>query len=183
MEYVVAITGASGIAYGIDILKALPSKKVLILSKGAMEVARYELKGDVSVEEIRGYSDTHHEEDDFSAPIASGSHVFDACIIAPASMNTIGKIAGGISDNLITRVASIALKERRKLIIVFREMPLSSIHLRNLLSLSESGAYILPASPGLYHSPSKLEDIYKFVTSRVLDILGIENNLIKRWGD
>ncbi|MEM0133821.1 MAG: UbiX family flavin prenyltransferase [Thermoplasmatales archaeon] len=183
MEYVLAITGASGIAYGVDILKKLPSKKALILSKGALEVAKYELRGDVSEKTLKGYADVTYEEDDFASPLASGSHKFDALIIAPASMNTIGKIANGLSDNLVTRVASIALKERRKIVLVFREMPLSSIHLRNLLALSEAGAYILPASPGFYHGPSGMEDLYSFVTSRVLDIIGVENDLIKRWGD
>jgi 4-hydroxy-3-polyprenylbenzoate decarboxylase len=183
MEYVIAISGASGIAYGIDILKNLPPRRVLILSKGSMEVAKYELGGRISERKIRNLADECYDESDFGTPIASGSHIFDAFIIAPASMNTVGKIASGISDNLITRVASIALKERRKLIILFREMPLSSIHLRNLLALSDAGAYILPASPGFYHKPSSLQDLYSFVTSRVLDILGVENKLIKRWGE
>ena len=183
MEYILAITGASGIAYGVDILKKLPSKKVLVLSNGALEVAKYEWKGKVSEKSLKGIADEFYEEGDFESPVASGSHKFDALIIAPASMNTVSKIAAGISDNLITRAASIALKERRKLVVVFREMPLSTIHLRNLLTLSEAGAYILPASPGFYHKPSNLDDLYNFVTSRVMDIVGVENRLIKRWGD
>lgn len=183
MEYVLAMTGASGIAYGIDILKKLPSRKVLILSNGALEVAKYETKGKVTERQLKGYADESYGEDDLDSPVASGSHKFDAFVIAPASMNTIGKIAAGISDNLVTRVASVALKERRKLVIVFREMPLSTIHLKNLLALSEAGAYILPASPGFYHAPSKMEDLFSFVTSRVFDIIGVENKLIKRWGD
>jgi 4-hydroxy-3-polyprenylbenzoate decarboxylase len=183
MEYVLAITGASGIAYGVDILKNLPPKKYLIISNGALEVAKYELRGKISEKMLKGYADEAYEEDDFASPLASGSHKFDAFIIAPASMNTIGKIANGLSDNLVTRVASIALKERRKMVIVFREMPLSTIHLRNLLTLSEAGAYILPASPGFYHGPSEMDDLFNFVTSRVLDIIGVQNKLIKRWGD
>ncbi len=183
MEYVLAITGASGIAYGVDILKKLPPKKSLIISNGALEVAKYELRGKTSEKMLKGYADEAYEEDDFASPLASGSHKFDAFIIAPASMNTIGKIANGLSDNLVTRVASIALKERRKMVIVFREMPLSTIHLRNLLTLSEAGAYILPASPGFYHGPSGMDDLFNFVTSRVLDIIGVQNKLIKRWGD
>ena len=183
MEYVLAITGASGIAYGVDILKNLPPKKYLIISNGALEVAKYELRGKISEKMLKGYADEAYEEDDFASPLASGSHKFDAFIIAPASMNTIGKIANGLSDNLVTRVASIALKERRRMVIVFREMPLSTIHLRNLLTLSEAGAYILPASPGFYHGPSGMDDLFNFVTSRVLDIIGVQNKLIKRWGD
>lgn len=182
MEYVLAITGASGIAYGIDILKNLPSRKVLILSKGALEVAKHELEGRIDERTLKSYADESFDEGDFAAPLASGSHRYDAFIIAPASMNTVGKIASGISDNLVTRVASISLKERRKLVIVFREMPLSTIHLRNLLILSEAGAYVLPASPGFYHGPTRIDDMFSFVTSRVFDLIGVENKLMKRWG-
>ncbi|MGC8645481.1 MAG: UbiX family flavin prenyltransferase [Thermoplasmata archaeon] len=182
MEYVLGITGASGIAYGIHILKNLPHRRVLIISDGALEVARYEMKG-VTEKSISKLADIAYGEKDLSAPVASGSHLFDAFILAPASMNTVAKIANGISDNLITRVASIALKERRKFILVFREMPLSQIHLRNLLTLAEAGAYVLPATPGLYHGAKSMEEMFSFVTSRVLDILGVENNLIRRWGD
>lgn len=183
MEYVIAITGASGLAYGIDILKHLPHRRVLILSKGAEEVASFELGKKIGISAFRKEADESFEENDFTAPVASGSHRFEALVIAPASMNTVGKIASGVSDNLVTRAASIALKERRKLVVVFRETPLSTIHLRNLLTLSEAGAYILPASPGLYHKPEKLGDLFSFVTSRVLDILGVDNKLIKRWGE
>ncbi|MEM0127819.1 MAG: UbiX family flavin prenyltransferase [Thermoplasmatales archaeon] len=180
MEYVLGISGASGTAYGIDILKNLPHRRVLIMSDGAIEVAKHEMKG-VSRSSILRLADASYGESEFTAPVASGSHLFDAFIIAPASMNTIAKIANGIADNLLTRVGSIALKERRKFVIVFREMPLSQIHLRNLLTLSEAGVYILPASPGLYHGVKGIDDMLSFVTSRVLDLLGIKNDLIKRW--
>ncbi len=183
MEYVLAITGGSGIAYGFNILENLPSRKVLILSNGALEVAKYEMRGSLSIESIRKEVDEFHMEDDMTAPQASGSHKFEALIIAPASMNTVAKIASGISDNLVTRVASVALKERRKFILLFREMPLSSIQLQNLLKLSESGAIVMPASPGFYHSPRNINDMLAFVTSRVLDELGLENSMIRRWGD
>ncbi|MEM0167010.1 MAG: UbiX family flavin prenyltransferase [Thermoplasmatales archaeon] len=182
MEYVLGISGASGIAYGVDILKNLPHRKVLIISDGALEVAKHEM-AHFSKSKLLKMADASYGEDEFTAPVASGSHLFDAFILAPASMNTIAKVANGISDNLITRVGSIALKERRKFLVVFREMPLSQIHLRNLLTLSEAGAYIIPASPGLYHGAKSIEDMLSFVTSRVLDILGIKNDLIKRWGD
>lgn len=183
MEYVLAITGGSGVAYGLNILKNLPRKKVLIISDGAIEVAKHELKKQIDLKKVEKEADEFYGEDDISAPQSSGSHKFDAYIIAPASMNTIAKIANGISDNLVTRVASVALKERRKFIILFREMPLSSIALRNLLTLSENGAIVMPAAPGFYHNPHTIEDLYDFVTSRVLDLIGIENKLIKRWRD
>lgn len=183
MEYVLAITGGSGIAYGINILKNLPSKKVLIISNGAMEVAKYELSNKFNMKDLEREADEFYNEDDIDAPQSSGSHKFDAYIIAPASMNTIAKIANGISDNLVTRIATVALKERRKFIVIFREMPLSTIALRNLLTLSENGVTVMPASPGFYHNPERIDALYEFVTSRVLDSIGIENHLIKRWGE
>lgn len=183
MEYVLAITGSSGVAYGLNILKNLPNRKVLIVSNGAIEVSRHELGKKIDINMLGKEADEIYGEDDIGAPQASGSHKFDAFIIAPASMNTVAKIANGISDNLVTRVASVALKERRKFIILLREMPLSSIALRNLLTLSESGAIIMPAAPGFYHNPRSIDDLYDFVTSRVLDLIGVDNNLIKRWKD
>ncbi len=183
MEYVLAITGGSGIAYGINIFNNLPKKKVLIISNGAVEVAKHELGVNFNQKELEREADEFYGEDDIGAPQSSGSHKFDAYIIAPASMNTIAKIANGISDNLVTRIATVALKERRKFIVLFREMPLSSIALRNLLTLSENGVIVMPAAPGFYHKPKKIEDLYEFVTSRVLDSIGVENDLIRRWGD
>ncbi|MEM4379857.1 MAG: flavoprotein, partial [Thermoplasmatales archaeon] len=118
MEYVLGISGASGIAYGVDILKNLPHRKVLIISDGALEVAKHEMVH-FSKSKLLKMADASYGEDEFTAPVASGSHLFDAFILAPASMNTIAKVANGISDNLITRVGSIALKERRKFLVVF----------------------------------------------------------------
>ncbi len=183
MEYVIALTGGSGISYGLNILRNLPGHRVLLISNGALEVAKQELRKELRFEDLKKEADEIYKEDEIQAPQSSGSHKFDAYIIAPASMNTIAKIANGISDNLITRVASVALKERRKFIVLFREMPLSTISLRNLLTLSENGVTIMPAAPGFYHNPKSIEDLYDFVTSRVLDTLGIDNHLIKRWGE
>ena len=119
--------------------------------------------------------------DDVSASISSGSYRTSGMIVIPASMGTIGAISCGTSDNLITRAADVCLKERRKLLLVPREMPLSSIHLENLLKLSTSGAIIAPACPGFYHRPKDLIESVDFVVGKVLDLFGIEHYLFKRW--
>ena len=116
------------------------------------------------------------------APVASGSYPFDYMIICPATISTISKIAVGIQDNLITRSAAVALKEKRKLVVVPRETPLTSINLKSMATLSDEGAIILPAMPAFYHNPKNIDEITNFVVGRILDQVGIEHNLFKRWG-
>ena len=120
--------------------------------------------------------------DDWMAPVASGSNAADAMAICPCTMGTVGALAAGLAENLIERAADVMLKERRRLVLVPRETPLSSIHLENLLRLSNAGAVIVPPSPGFYTRPRSVEDVVDFVVSRVLDQLGIPNALIDRWG-
>jgi len=117
------------------------------------------------------------------APIASGSAHVDAMVVAPASSGVVAAIANGNSDNLIERAADVMLKEHRKLIILHREMPLSEIHLKNLLTLARAGAIIMPANPGFYHNPKSIDDLVDFVVARVLDHLGVEHSLIQPWGE
>jgi 4-hydroxy-3-polyprenylbenzoate decarboxylase len=121
--------------------------------------------------------------EDWYAPVASGSNPADAMVICPCSMGTLAAIAHGTSDNLIERAADVMLKEQKKLILVPREAPFSTLHLENMLKLSRMSAVILPANPGFYHHPQSVEDIIDFIVARILDQLGVEHALMERWGD
>lgn len=181
MHVVVGITGASGIAYGIRLLEVLECEKSVILSDDGEKVLSLELG--LKAKDVRKRAGKLYRNDELAAPIASGSRKFDALIICPCTMSTASKIACGISDNLITRAASVALKERRKLVIVPRETPIGTIHLRNLATLSEEGAIILPAAPAFYGKPQKVGDLVDFIVGRILDVLNIDNQLYKRWAE
>jgi 4-hydroxy-3-polyprenylbenzoate decarboxylase len=184
MHIVVAITGASGIAYGVRLLEALKAANCdtsLILSEDGEKVLK--LETDWTPAQVKKLATRSYPNDNMAAPIASGSRSFDAMVICPCSMSTAAKIACGISDNLITRAASVALKERRKLVLVPRETPMSSIHLRNLAMLAEAGAVVLPAAPAFYGKPKAVGDLVDFIAGRVLDSLGIENRLYRRWAE
>jgi len=180
----VAVTGASGVIYGIKLieeLKKLGLKVVAIYTKAACLIARYELHKDL-VALLNSIADRVYSEEDLSAPIASSSNTVDAMVIAPCSLNTLAKIACGIQDNLVTRVASCMLRLKRKLILVIRETPLSSIDLLNAVKVSLAGALVMPASPAFYHEPKTIDDLVKFIVGKVLDALGLEHSLYKRWG-
>jgi 4-hydroxy-3-polyprenylbenzoate decarboxylase len=179
VKTVVAITGASGVIYGVRLLEALPQKKVVILSQEAAKIARMELR--MTPKDINALADEHFSNDDMFSPLASGSVNFDALVVAPCSTSTMSKIACGIADNLITRAAAVALKERRKLVLLIRETPLSTIHLSNMERLSAAGAIIMPASPAFYPEPKTIDDMIDFVVGRVLDVLGIETDMYTRW--
>lgn len=182
MKHVIAISGASGVIYGIELLRNLPAahKKVLIMS----ETAKWLIEDETSyaAEDVCAMADWIHENTDLAAPVSSGSNYFDTMVISPCSSSTFSKIACGISDNLMTRVASVALKERRKLIILPREAPLSTVHLENLATLSSMGAIIFPPAPPFYQKPQTLSDMVDFVTGRTLELMGIENEKYKKWG-
>lgn len=195
MRVFLGVTGASGAPYAERLLRALVEAECeigLCASRSGVEVLATELYGDRTLprEEVLrrllGALDpeqvTVYAEDDFSSPYASGSAKVDAYVICPCSMATVGTLASGAMDNLIHRAASVALKERRKLVLVPRETPLSSIHLRGLATLHEAGAVILVAAPGFYHGARTIEDLVDFVVARCLDQLGIENALVARWG-
>jgi flavin prenyltransferase len=187
------ITGASGAPYAarlLDALTAAGSEVGLAASAAGVEVLATELYGDPSLprdevlERFVGARDgvTVYGVGDYSSPYASGSAKVDAYVVCPCSMSTVGTLATGAMANLIHRAASVALKERRKLVLVPRETPLSSIHLRGLATLHEAGAVILFAAPGFYHRPQAIGDLVDFVVARCLDQLGLEHSLSGRWG-
>ncbi|KYH41706.1 MAG: hypothetical protein AYL31_003920 [Candidatus Bathyarchaeota archaeon B26-1] len=182
MRLIVAITGASGVIYGKRFLEALKEKNVethLIISKAGEKMLQYELG--VARKDLERLASHVYDEDLLTAPIASGSFITDGMAIIPCSMKTVAGIAHGYSENLILRAADVTLKEKRKLVIVPRETPLNAIHLRNLLELAMQGVAVIPAMPAFYHKPEKIEDLVDFIVGKVLDALGIEHNLFKRW--
>jgi len=175
MRVLLAVTGASGMLYARRLVKALKNAKVdvkTVVSSGAAAVAKAE------GEQLPR---TDYDENDFSSPFASGSHKFDAMVVCPCSLKTLGEIANGVGNTLITRGAEVALKERRKLILVVRETPLSLIAIKNMELVALAGGVIMPAAPGFYGKPRTLDDLADFMAGKVLDQLGIENHLFKRW--
>lgn len=171
MKIVVATSGASGVNLGIKTLELLPEtvEKHFIMSKNSQIVLKKE-------QHI-----SYHSNEDISASIASGSFGVDAMIIAPCSMNTLAKIACGISDNLITRCASVMIKEHKKLILAPREMPFSAIALENMHKLAQLGVIIAPPVVAYYSEQQTLNDMENFIVGKWFDLLGVENNLYKRW--
>ena len=182
-EAVVALTGASGAKYCVRLIEALVehnwSVNLIVTGTGAINL---DLECGISPSELAAKEGvTLENNSNLAAKAASGSARFDGYVICPASGTTIGKIAAGISDNLATRSALVAMKERRKLIVVPREAPYSTPHLKAMFNLSEWGAVILPASPGFYQSPRNIEDLIDFVVARILDQLDVDHTLGKRW--
>jgi 4-hydroxy-3-polyprenylbenzoate decarboxylase len=192
-DLVVAMTGASGAPYAarlIQVLCRLGRTIHFSLSPSAAEVLREETGrlADLDQFDVATFGDlspgrlVYHHYQDFMAGIASGSFPTAGMVIVPCSMSTMGAIASGICANLITRAADVHIKERRKLILVPRETPLSLIHLENMLKVTQAGAVVLPAMPGWYHHPNRLDDLVDFIVARICDQLGIPNSLIRRWG-
>lgn len=193
-----AMTGASGAQYGLRLLQCLLAadcKVFLLLSDAAQVVIRTETELDLpeTTEEQQIYlsalfdTDDNQlqvlEKDDWFSPVASGSSSPSSMVICPASGGTLSAIAHGASNNLIERAADVALKERRQLILVPRETPYSQIHIENMLKLTQMGAMILPASPGFYMQPQTINELIDFIVARILDQLGIEQDLMPRWGE
>ncbi len=193
MKIVLAISGASGAIYGAEMLRGLVTHGVdvdLVVSPVAEDVVRHELAEEARAMVARVLRETRSGSDvrlwdygDFSAPPSSGSYRHGGMVIAPCSVATIGRLASGVASNLICRAADVCLKERRRLVLAVRESPLSSIHLRNLLALSEAGALIAPASPGFYSRPDSIAELVRAYCGRLLDALGIDNDWAPRWGE
>lgn len=198
MTITLIMTGASGAQYGLRLLEELVKAGVeinLLLSRPAQIVINTETelklpgraseiqqffteKYQAKPEQIKAY-----EREQWSAPIASGSGVADVTVVCPCTTATLSSIAVGSSSNLIERAADVALKERKKLILVIRETPFSDIHLENMLKLSRMGVVIMPANPGFYHKPNTLEDVVNFMVARILDHIGIGQTLVPSWGE
>jgi len=191
-----AITGASGVQYGIRLLQCLLQAKQqvnLLISNAAQIVAATETEYKIpsQTEAVREYflslfaakseQLNVYSREQWMAPIASGSAISRAMVICPCSSSTLAAISMGLSNNLIERAADVTLKEKKQLIVVTRETPLSPIHLQNMLSLSQAGAMIMPASPGFYHQPKKIDDLIDFIVARILDQLNIPQNLVEPW--
>jgi 4-hydroxy-3-polyprenylbenzoate decarboxylase len=177
---VVGVTGGSGSILAVRFLENLTEvEKHLVISEHAEIVLREE--AGVDKEYLNKLADYVYDDSDIAARISSGSFIFSSFVIIPCSISTLGKINSGISDTLITRVASVALKEHRRMILVPRETPLSTVALRNMAELSAMGVIIAPAMPGYYTHPKTADDMINFIVSRILDLVGVENNLIRRW--
>lgn len=179
MQILVGVTGASGAAYARRLIEVLGARADVILSRDAESVIRFET-GLTPKAFAKGAREVYAGDDLAAAP-ASGSHRFAALVVVPCSGTTVAKIAAGIADNLVTRAAAVALKERRPLILVPRETPLSAIALENLHKLALLGVVVLPASPGFYGKPRSVDDLVEFVVARILDHLGVEHDLGPRW--
>lgn len=183
-KIVIGFSGASGIIYGIRLLEILNSINIqtyLIISEWAKK--NIEIETDKTLEYVKSLSSVNYENFKLDASVSSGSFLHDGMVIVPCSMKSLSSIANGYDDTLISRAASVTLKESRKLIIVPRETPLSRIHLENMVKLQEAGAIILPAMPGFYHKPSTIEEIIDHLVGKILDQLNIKHDLFKRWKD
>lgn len=180
---VVALTGASAPHLGVSILKALVDnddiETHLIVTESA--VRTLELEAGIGRTDVEGLADVVHREHDFAASVSSGSFRTIGMVIAPCSMSTLGSIAGGVSTSLVSRAADVTLKERRPLILVTRETPLNLIHLRNMVTVTEAGATVLPPTPAFYHHPETIADLLAQTTGKVLDQFGIDHCLFTRW--
>jgi 4-hydroxy-3-polyprenylbenzoate decarboxylase len=177
MKIVVGITGSSGAVYALDFLKRCPAKKYLVVSSWGKVLLRDELN--MSEKDLKPYVERIFSDDDLTAPMASGSNAFDAFVIIPASTSTLGKIASGIGDTLITRTAQVCLKERYRMVVCVRETPMSTLSLEQCARLSGYGAVIMPVSPPLYFVPTTVDQYVGAFTDKVLRQIGVQSG--KGW--
>jgi len=182
MKILLSIGGASGSIYGIRLLEELnklESEVHLIVSDGAKKIIEHETN--YKFNDLKNKADFYYENSDMFAGPASGSFKLDSMVIVPCSMKTLSAVASGYGDTLTSRAACCFLKEERKLILVLRETPLDLAGIKNLFSAKQAGATILPAMPGFYHKPKKIDDLVDFIVGKILDQLNIEHSLYKRW--
>jgi flavin prenyltransferase len=179
---IVGISGASGIIYGVRLLQALktlPVETHLVMTRTAEVTLAHETK--MKVADVRRLADVAYPISDLAAAISSGSFRTIGMIVAPCSMRSLGEIAHGITSNLLTRAADVVLKERRRLVLVARETPLHTIHLRNLVTVSELGAIVAPPMPAFYNKPKTLDDVIDHTVGRILDLFDLDTGKVKRW--
>ncbi len=179
---IVGITGATGVVYGYRLLRHLRATDIethLVMTRPAALTIGYEL--DCGPEDVKRLADVVHPIRDIGASIASGGFATMGMVIAPCSMRTLGAIAGGLGDNLLTRAADVCLKERRRLVLLARETPLSLVHLRNMTRVTEAGAIVMPPLPAFYARPASIEEMVDHTLGRVLDLFGIANELTPGW--
>ncbi len=182
MKIAVGLSGGSGAIYTLALLQYLQELGVerhLVASEMGLAVMEHECG--VTKEELRAYCEVFHDNRNLGATLASGSAPLDGMVVVPCSMKTLAGISCGYSESLLLRAADVCIKERRKLVLVTRETPLSPIHLENMLRLSKLGVVILPASPAFYNHPQNLGDMVQFMAGKILDQLGISHNVYRRW--
>ena len=182
-KLIVAITGATGVIYGVRLLQALRAlpevHSHLLISEAGVLNLHQEL--DLNRKDVEALADVVHNVRDVGASIASGSFQSDGMIIAPCSMKTLAAVANGLSDNLITRAADVVLKERRRLVLMVRETPFNLAHLRNMTAVTEMGGIIFPPLPGFYHQPQSIQEMVDHTVGRVLDLFALPHQLTPRW--
>jgi 4-hydroxy-3-polyprenylbenzoate decarboxylase len=185
MKLIIAITGASGSIYGIRLLEFLKGRQDiethLVISKTAESVILYETNYE-DIEHVKELADFCYQHNDLTAPISSGSFLADGMIVAPCSAKTLSAVANSYSENLIARACDVSLKERRNLVLVFRETPLTLSHIENMKKVTSMGGIILPPIPGFYYKPQTIDDLINHIIGKVLDLFRIEHSLFKRWG-
>ncbi|MFQ5970013.1 MAG: UbiX family flavin prenyltransferase [Nitrososphaerales archaeon] len=182
MKLLVGVSGSSGVAYGVRMLEVLKTLKIethLVISKWADECIKIET--DKKPSYVRSLAKYFYSNGDLAAKPSSGSFKIDGMVVIPCSMKTLASIANGYEDTLMSRAASVMLKESRKLVLVPRETPLTAIHLSNMLKLARMGTIILPATPGFYHKPRTVNELLNHIVGKVLDQFGIEHEVFKRW--
>lgn len=181
---IVAITGASGVVYGVRLLEVLNDMDIdttLMVTKPAEIILKHEMG--MQEEDLKELVNRDYDPKDLTTDINSGSCLFQSMVIIPSTMKTISAIANGYTSNAITRAADVALKEKRNLVIVPRETPLRPVHLENMLKIANEGGIILPAMPAFYHQPDNIDDMVDFIVGKILDILKINNQLYHRWNE
>jgi len=182
MQLIVGISGASGAIYALRLLKVLKDLNVkvhLVITRTGEKVIKFET--DLTEIEMIALATYHHDVDDLASPISSGSFKTDGMVVVPCSMKTLAGIATGYSSNLLLRAADVTLKERRPLVLVPRETPLSIVHLENMYKVALAGATVLPAMPGFYHNPKSVDDLVNHIVGKILDVFNLKHELYKRW--